>query len=153
MRTPNEQLDGLDSDLAAAGQMIESLHQQLDKAQTQSARRLEGLCKCGIERDQLRQQAALLREALHDFRHNKDEWAFIVRVTEIIEALAVIEQARTEADELVLKQNAQLEKFREQATLLRNIIEDASQIITFEGGLYYLLGLEARDDALEATKE
>ncbi len=33
MRTPNEQLDGLDSDLAAAGQMIESLRQQLADSQ------------------------------------------------------------------------------------------------------------------------
>ena len=30
MRTPNEQLDGLDSDLAAAGKLIESLRLQLD---------------------------------------------------------------------------------------------------------------------------
>lgn len=40
------------------------LCQQLAEAQTQSARRLEGLCKCGIEKDKLREQVTLLREAL-----------------------------------------------------------------------------------------
>ena len=42
------------------------LCQQLAEAQTQSARRLEGLCKCGIEKDKLREQVTLLRDALDE---------------------------------------------------------------------------------------
>ncbi len=59
----------------------------------------------------------------------------------------------------IVRQQEEIESLRQQlterekqVTLLRNIIEGASQIITFEGGLYYLLGLEARDDALAATE-
>ena len=38
--------------------------QKLAAAQTQSAKRLEGLCKCGVEKDQLHEQVTLLRDAL-----------------------------------------------------------------------------------------
>lgn len=48
---------------------------------------------------ELRQQLAdhdaeieRLQEALHDYKRNKDEWAFIIRVTEIIEALAATKE-------------------------------------------------------------
>lgn len=42
----------------------------------------------------------------------------------------------------------QLAASQDYAQQLREILYDASQIITFEGAMWYLLGLESRDDAL-----
>lgn len=45
--------------------------------------RVERVCKQLAHHEA---QIVMLRDAEHDFRHNKDEWGFISRVTEILSA-------------------------------------------------------------------
>lgn len=45
-----------------------------------------------------------------------------------------------------------IKELRQQITLLRDALDSANQIITFEGVPYYLLGMEERDEALTATE-
>ena len=59
----------------------EQLEAHLNKCQSQRAR-LENQLADHIKRE------VMLRDALHDYKWNKDEWGFIKCVTEIIEALA-----------------------------------------------------------------
>jgi len=76
MSTPNEQLDGLDSDLAAAGQMIESLRQQLALATQESGAYREAQDRACEERDDHIKREVMLRDALdyviHDLKLRAD---------------------------------------------------------------------------------
>jgi hypothetical protein len=47
----------------------------------------------------------------------------------------------------------QLAEREKQIVLLRTALDNANQIITFEGVPYHLLGIEDRDEALDATQD
>jgi len=84
MRTPNEQLDGLDSDLAAAGQMIESLRQQLAIAENENIR-LRNLQI--IERIDSQKREVMLRDAIMEGLNTYK----VPMTARIVEALAATE--------------------------------------------------------------
>lgn len=86
-----EEIESLRQKLASRDEEVAELKQQ-------SARRLEGLCKCGIERDQLREQVTRLRGVLKLLPNRLKGQAplvadrFVNRAQEIaLEALAATE--------------------------------------------------------------
>ena len=57
------------------------------------------------------------------------------------------------AHEVITDMREQLTEREKQIVLLRTALDNANQIITFEGVPYHLLGIEDRDEALDATQD
>lgn len=121
MRTPNEQLDGLDSDLAAAGQMIESLHQQLAAKQAEVDALMLEYCPSEMSHEQLDTWAAHQRpsewktnDELRQQLADRDAEIQTIRNSPTMDAIRRVIETKL-ADE-----NNEL---RQQVTLLRDAIE------------------------------
>ena len=95
----------------------------------------------------------------------KQRHCFVTDVGNAIEALASALDPQREppfkgdildllewAEKDVLEMRSEIEFLRQLVTLLRDALDSANHIITFEGVPYYLLGIEERDEILAATK-